>query len=158
MLDAQQKVLENTIYYLENYLNPKGRWSKNIFPKERINRIRYAEVDWKTVSDYIKAMDYKDFLKTPYWKAISDHAKYQVRYRCQICNSTHRLVTHHRNYAIHGQEHAYLQELLVICNECHTIFHNRILDGKSADGSAFAGIVMVGLMIFFIYYFISMKL
>ncbi|GMU19155.1 MAG: hypothetical protein AMXMBFR12_03470 [Candidatus Babeliales bacterium] len=158
MLNAQQKVLENTSYYLENYLNSNGKWNKKIFPKERINKIRYADVDWQAISDHIKGMDYQDFLKTPYWKTITAHAKYKVGYRCQLCNSTHRLVTHHRNYDIHGREHAHMHELIVICDECHTIFHDRISKMESKDeggGAAFTGILILVLIAFSIYCFFA---
>ncbi len=156
MLNAQQKVLENTVYYLENYLNPNVKWDKRIFPKERITKIRYANVDWKTVSDHIKAMDYQDFLKTPYWQAITAHSKYKVGYRCQLCNSTHRLVTHHRNYNIHGREHAHMQELIVRCNKCHNIFHDRISKKKSKAVSEFLMIFLfLGLIAYMIGYFFA---
>ena len=121
----QKKVSENTIFYLENYLNPHRTWDKKITPKERINQIRYADVDWKTICKHIKGMDYHNFLKTPYWKAIAAHTKYKAGYKCQLCNSPHNLITHHRNYGIHGFEHAHMQELTVICNKCHNRFHEQ---------------------------------
>lgn len=127
----QKRVLENTSYYLENYLNPDRRWDKEILPQQRINKIRYADVNWKTVSDHIKSMDYQNFLKTPYWKAIADHTKYKAGYRCQLCNSPYGLVTHHRNYDIHGREHDHIQELIVLCDDCHSKFHDKIPKSES---------------------------
>ena len=70
-------------------------------------------------------MGYYDFLKTPYWKAIAAHTKYKAGYRCQICNSADHLVTHHRDYSIHGLEHAHIHELTVLCDDCHNKFHNQ---------------------------------
>ena len=122
----RRKILHATLYYLKNYLNPDEKWDKRITPKERINKIRYAEVHWETVSDYIKDMDYRHFLKTPYWKAIAAHTKYRAGYRCQLCNSAYNLVTHHRSYKIHGREHAHMHELIVLCNNCHSKFHDKI--------------------------------
>lgn len=121
----RKKVLENTFCYLEKYLNPDRNWAKEIAPKQRIYRIRFANVNWETVSDHIKGMEYQDFLKTPYWRAIAAHTKYKAGYRCQLCNSSYNLVTHHRDYRIHGSEHAHMQELTVICDDCHTKFHDR---------------------------------
>ena len=122
----RKRILGNTCDYLENYLNPERNWDKEITPKQRIDRIRYANVNWKIVSEHIKGMDYGNFLRTPYWKAIAAHAKYRAGFRCQLCNSANNLVTHHRNYGIHGFEHAYMQELIVLCDSCHNKFHNRI--------------------------------
>lgn len=120
-----QKLLKNTHYYLENYLNPNRSWNRLVSPKERINRIRHSNVNWKTVSDHIRNMKYQDFLRTPYWKAIASYSKFRARYRCQVCNSAYDLATHHRNYGIHGAEHAHIHELIVLCNDCHSKFHGK---------------------------------
>lgn len=114
-----------TSSYIEKYLNPDRSWEKDIPPKERIKQIQYANVNWRIVSDHIKSMDYQSFLQTPYWKAIAAHTKYKAGYRCQLCNSPRRLITHHRNYDIHGFEHAYMQDLTVLCDDCHNKFHDR---------------------------------
>ncbi|MBS0653557.1 MAG: hypothetical protein JSR39_08575 [Verrucomicrobia bacterium] len=122
----RKTVQENTLYYLKNYLHPDRIWDKEITPKQRINQIRYANVNWEVVSDHIKGMDYQDFLRTPYWKAIAAHIKYRAGYKCQLCNSANNLVTHHRDYGIHGFEHAHMQELIVLCDGCHSKFHDRL--------------------------------
>jgi 5-methylcytosine-specific restriction endonuclease McrA len=126
----REKVLENTRYYLETHLNPNRNWDRWVSPKERINQIRYSNVNWKTVSNYIRGMEYQDFLRTPYWKAIAAHSKFKAGYRCQVCNSPYDLATHHRNYAIHGFEHAHMYELVVLCNACHSKFHGQTPKSK----------------------------
>lgn len=126
MSNTQKSAFEYTSYYLENYLNPNKIWDKKIAPKQRIDQIRYAEVNWQTVFNHIKGMDYQNFLKTPYWKAIAAHTKYKAGYRCQLCNSASSLVTHHRSYDIHGREHEHMHELIVLCNYCHNKFHDQI--------------------------------
>ncbi len=124
--DSKRKtVLENTLYYLENHLNPDKKWDKKITPNLRIYQIRYANVDWDAVTNHIRGMDYQNFLKTPYWKAIAAHTKYKAEYRCQLCNSSYNLVTHHRDYRIHGFEHARMQDLIVLCDDCHSRFHDQ---------------------------------
>ncbi|HSX26369.1 MAG TPA: hypothetical protein VLE89_05110, partial [Chlamydiales bacterium] len=85
--------------------------------------VRYADVNWTAVLDHIKGMNYQDFLATPYWKTIAAHTRYKAGYRCQLCNSGAYLTTHHRNYDIHGREHAHMNELIVLCNNCHQKFH-----------------------------------
>ena len=143
----RKRISENTLYYLENHLNPNKMWDKEITPKQRINQIRYADVNWGTVSTHIRGMDYQNFLKTPYWKAIAAHTKYKAGYRCQLCNSSRDLVTHHRNYGIHGFEHARMEELIVICDDCHSKFHNRI-SKRSVNG-----IVALMTLLFLLIYF-----
>lgn len=138
----RQKVLQNTIYYIENYLNPNKTWNKWISPKERINQIRYFNVNWKTVSDHIKGMKYEEFLKTPYWKAIATHSKFKAGYRCQVCNSSYNLATHHRNYAIHGFEHAHMNELIVLCDDCHSKFHRKRQKSKFKRKVGLIGLII----------------
>lgn len=119
----RKRISENTLCYLEKYLHPDKKWDRKITPKQRINQIRYANVNWETVSDYIRGMGYQNFLKTPYWKAITAHTKFKAGYRCQLCNSSGTLVTHHRHYGIHGFEHAHMHELIALCDHCHNKFH-----------------------------------
>lgn len=116
---------ENTSRYLENFLNPFGNWDNTISPALRIEHIRNANVNWSVIAFHIQSMEYRNFLKTPYWRAIAAHTKYKAGYRCQVCNSSQRLATHHRNYAIRGYEHSQLQELTVLCDSCHSQFHRK---------------------------------
>jgi hypothetical protein len=82
-------------------------------------------VDNFFIKKYIKNMNYYDFLKTPYWKIVSKKAKEFCGYRCMLCNSSNNLHTHHRTYEHHGEEHRYIKEdLIVLCKECHSKFHN----------------------------------
>ena len=122
--DKQSQLEKNTFYYIENCLNPNQKWNEKFSAKRRIDFIRFADVDWTAISDHIRGMAYYDFLVTPYWRAIAAHTKYKAGYRCQVCNSGSNLVTHHRNYEIHGREHAHLNELIALCNRCHQKFHN----------------------------------
>lgn len=154
---SRERILENTSCYLENYLNPDKKWNAQITPIQRINRIRYAHVDWRAVFYHIKDMDYQDFLKTPYWKAIAAHTKYKAGYRCQLCNSAYDLVTHHRSYDIHGREHAHMQELIVICDNCHNRFHDKIPEYKpnekdSSNPQESLIILILYLMFFFVFF------
>lgn len=120
----KSKILKNTSYYIEHYLNPLQKWNPKTSPKRKVDLIRNADVDWSEISKFIKAMSYRDFLETPYWKAVAAHAKYKAGYRCLLCKNCTNLVAHHRNYNIHGMEHAHVDELIVLCNNCHQKFHD----------------------------------
>lgn len=119
-----QKISENTFYYIENYLNPNAIWLKETKQKDRINAIKDLIIHDDKIEEHIQSMEYQEFLKTPYWKAISSHVKYKAKYRCQLCNNTENLATHHRNYDIHGKEHLHMTELVALCEECHAKFHD----------------------------------
>lgn len=130
-LDEQLKTIEeNTFGYINKYLDPARIWKNDVPPQQRIVEIKQAKVNWSAVAIHIQDMSYQKFLKTPYWKAIAAHVKYKAGYRCQICNSARNLSTHHRNYEIHGFEHAYMQELTVLCQDCHDRFHDRLRKPK----------------------------
>lgn len=126
-LQLSRKKLDNTLHYIDNYLNPNMSWSKDIKTYDRYTSIKTGFVNWDMICDHIKSMNYKDFLNTPYWKAIANVKKHQVGYKCQMCGSNHKLVVHHRNYDNHGKEHTFdvmKSDLIVLCNKCHKKFHN----------------------------------
>ena len=70
-------------------------------------------------------MNYQDYLKTDYWKAVSDAVKKRADYRCQLCNSQHDLCAHHRTYEHRGRELEHLSDLTCLCRRCHEIFHGK---------------------------------
>lgn len=125
-LKNKQQYEENTKIYINNYLNPSNSWNENLKPYQRYNEIRNNySVSWKEICIYIKNMAYKEFLKTPYWKAISWKAKQKANFCCQLCNNSRGLETHHRTYETHGMEHANLEDLIVLCHNCHAKFHDK---------------------------------
>ena len=119
----------NTDFYIEHYLDPESSWKSECKQRERFDNVSPRMFDWKydskRICDHIKRMPYGEFLKTPYWKALSQQAKYKSKFKCQLCNSSEKLETHHRTYDFHGQEHEYegFKQLIVLCRECHGKFH-----------------------------------
>ena len=84
----------------------------------------------KKISDmiegYICSMNYYDFLKTPYWKIISEKVKKKSKYRCQRCGSRNNLEVHHITYDNHGREHIFWKEdLICLCSICHRSKHKQ---------------------------------
>lgn len=68
---------------------------------------------------------YDDYLKTDYWKAVAHEVKKRAGWRCQLCNSQHDLMTHHRTYDHRGKEMEHLDDLTCLCRRCHEIFHGK---------------------------------
>lgn len=68
---------------------------------------------------------YNAYLKTDYWKKVSEAVKKRAEYRCQLCNSQHDLCAHHRTYEHRGNELNYLNDLVCLCRRCHEIFHGK---------------------------------
>ena len=70
-------------------------------------------------------MDYADFLKTPYWKAIALYVKESAGKKCSMCGATKTLEVHHLTYDNHGDELHHLDDLTCICRKCHENLHSK---------------------------------
>lgn len=116
---------ECTDRYIKDYLNPSSYWKHNVKNWTKIQSLQNAYVDWSEISEYIKEMSYSDFLKTPYWKAISERIRYRAKNKCQMCGSDKNLNVHHRSYENHGDEIHHMEDLICICGNCHSKFHNK---------------------------------
>lgn len=68
---------------------------------------------------------YDEYLKTDYWKAVAQEVKKRAGWRCQLCNSQHDLMAHHRTYEHRGNEMEHLSDLTCLCRRCHEIFHGK---------------------------------
>lgn len=117
----------NTVWYITQYLDPELVWPKEMSIWNKIQALKAdrTELDWDYISSQIKSMPYQDFLKTPYWKAITVKKMKEANFKCQICNNKGVLSTHHRSYDIHGMEIFNLKELIVLCQDCHQKHHNK---------------------------------
>ena len=115
-----------TEYFIAYYLNIEAIWDNKLITMEKaFRRVKscYCRADKDLITNIISLMLYKDFLKTPYWIAVSYHKKVTVNFRCQICNNGLHLNTHHRNYNYLSREIDNLNELTVLCNRCHKKYH-----------------------------------
>lgn len=119
---------EATSQFIEMYLDENKAWVKELnytpYKKYSILFDILNGCNQEFISEYIKSMPYKSFLKTPYWSAIALYTKYRAKYSCTFCNSKLNLVTHHKTYANHGEEIYYLNDLVVLCDSCHSKHHN----------------------------------
>lgn len=125
----EEKIAKNTQWYISNYISPTRVWCEGVTIKTKINQVIYPEytINHKSVCEAIQDLTYDNFLCTPYWSAISLYAKSLAKFKCQLCNSSDNLQTHHKTYARHGYEHmtkVIKEDLIVLCEECHTKFHD----------------------------------
>lgn len=121
----KQREEQYTKTIIENYINPSCSWKKEVPKKEYYNRLddymRYADED--KIAEEIKELDYRDFLQTPYWKAIAYEKKRKSNFKCELCNNEGLLNVHHKTYERHGYEFYNLKDLIVLCDDCHKKFH-----------------------------------
>lgn len=71
-----------------------------------------------------KAIPYREYLLTDWWKKIKSAAIRRADSRCQVCYSRGLLNVHHRTYARLGCEMD--NDLTVLCRRCHELFHELI--------------------------------
>ena len=58
----------------------------------------------------LRDMSYGDFLRTPYWDAISTEVKRKNGWRCGLCGGYGVLNVHHRDYKNHGYELYHMED------------------------------------------------
>ena len=77
---------------------------------------------WRGVlnSAELRSIPYVDFLQTQYWRAVSEHLKTEYPW-CALCTEplAGPLEVHHRTYKHRGSEWEHLEDLAVLCHECH---------------------------------------
>ena len=130
--EASRKVSEkeSTDAFICSFLDPDGKWNidkKDWFKEMERNLWGCNQED---VYTFINRMPYKAFLLTPYWQAVAQQVKYRARYKCKLCNEGGVLNVHHRDYSIHGKEHSCINELLCLCQRCHSKHHDKLAEIK----------------------------
>lgn len=118
----RERLEKATQVYIENYLNPDKQWKRGTRWAQKWEEIT-QRVNRSKVAEYIKGMNYQDFLNTLYWKTIAEKVKYRSK-KCAVCNSEENLNVHHRTYEHHGEELYYMwKDLVCLCHECHEKYH-----------------------------------
>jgi 5-methylcytosine-specific restriction endonuclease McrA len=73
-------------------------------------------------ADLIRSMSYKRFLNSEYWQVVRAGAIDTHGSHCHYCGGSGSDV-HHKTYEHHGLEHEFLTDLMVVCRDCHGIYH-----------------------------------
>ena len=122
----QITISNNTEYYIDTYLDPFSSWNKDANLRQAFYKIEgdFYKCNVGEIEDFIKNMSYDEFLETPFWKAISYFVKYRSKFKCEVCNSNEKLVTHHKTYENHGKEiSCFKDDLICLCSNCHEKYH-----------------------------------
>lgn len=67
--------------------------------------------------------DYQEYLDSEGWKAKRDMVRQYWDNRCALCNAEGELHVHHRTYERRGNER--LTDLILLCKDCHSKFHDK---------------------------------
>lgn len=97
--------------------------------KRRYKKCRKSDSDVCAKKDSkimtkLKQMPYDEYLKTSHWQKVRQRKIKDVGYKCQICGESGKeLHLHHNSYEHKGEEQHYLEDLVVLCCDCHNLFH-----------------------------------
>ena len=80
-------------------------------------------LDWSQVKGHILSVKYFYFLKSSYWRIISEEVKRRANWRC-ACGCRENLQVHHTKEGdqYHGEEHL-MNGLVCLCKNCHQGLH-----------------------------------
>jgi hypothetical protein len=111
------------------YLNPEYVLPENANMRDLAMRMDRSITSFNShaIMKTIKVMNYKDFLKTLYWKICAYRARKKSGFRCAMCGSNEKLNVHHSTYDFHGREHTKdgLKSLTCVCQSCHAKHHDK---------------------------------
>ena len=91
--------------------------------EEESRLIRDYEIQSALTPELIK-MPYQKFLASAYWEIVKRVMRRHHEGRCQICGATKKLDVHHKTYRHHGLELQFLDDLMLVCRDCHQKIHN----------------------------------
>lgn len=129
MITPEVQLLPGTEYCKIKYLSVVIQNSLKNFIF--IKKLQHPNTDTTGLVNKIKSMSYDDFLKTKFWRAISEYMKFRYFYKCRFCGSYIDLVTHHKTYKNHGYEYlpdVMSSDLIVVCDKCHKRIHHKCKD------------------------------
>ena len=122
--EKENMIKERTEEYIKYYLDSDRAWNVRTKTWQKIQSLQDFYVDYNEIENYIKNMDYNDFLQTPYWKAIAEKVKSRAKWTCEMCGkSAECLNVHHPDYSFHGRELQNINRLKCLCPDCHEKFH-----------------------------------
>lgn len=67
-------------------------------------------------------VDYREYLKSPWWKLVRRRAILAAGHRCRICRVSARLEVHHLTYERLGNERP--EDVIALCGPCHADQHD----------------------------------
>lgn len=65
----------------------------------------------------LNCMSYREYLRTPEWRAVRERKLTESGDKCRICKATKKLNVYHFVFGVRGREE--MNELEVLCNDCH---------------------------------------
>ena len=101
------------------------RWLRAVVIQHNPEKVKITDVNkaWKEL--------YSQYIQSDVWEYRACVIKAKFNYRCQLCNKHKEeigLHAHHRTYERLGNE--LLEDITVLCADCHAKFHDKVSDGQ----------------------------
>ncbi|TXH41275.1 MAG: HNH endonuclease [Desulfurellales bacterium] len=102
-------------------LSPEATFAKEDSPMAQFwLRRDLAGVDHRKLRQALRALPYRTFLQTMYWRTLRHIVFVRDKWLCRYCGDDWcSLEVHHTTYKNHGAEHLYLSDLKTACENCH---------------------------------------
>jgi|GEM_PF-798842 len=107
-----------------NRIITKNDIKKNIRAIKNKNKKKKKGIRTEYNENALKDINYKDFLKTDYWRFVRKIVLKRDKNKCQMCGRNNNLHIHHLTYKNHFNEHKNLNDLITLCDQCHSIEHS----------------------------------
>jgi hypothetical protein len=103
--------------------NPElGMWRLTAAGRPPVDRLANPEPASAARVAELRAMDYRDYLRTQEWRRTRAAALVLAKHACAFdVTHTRGLDVHHRTYDRLGEE--LVDDLLVLCRDCHALHH-----------------------------------
>ena len=108
--------------YLKKYKKLIKEYNKRLNPK--IN----PKIKNELTIEELNSISYKEYLKTNHWKRVRKLAFKRAKYKCEQCEQCGNkgvLHPHHKTYKNRGNEHNNLDDIIVLCEDCHSKIHDK---------------------------------
>lgn len=119
------KSLEEELEYKKSLLSGRKIEQPKVKPKPRV-LVPYTdstpEIQPQKQLMFISNAEKLAYMKTEQWKQLKFKRLEIAQYKCECCESTHRLHLHHVNYKRLTQE--LIEDVAILCEGCHNRIHS----------------------------------
>lgn len=67
---------------------------------------------------------YDNYVSSQYWKLVRDLVRHRDKHQCVQCSGKEKLVVHHKTYTNFTNEYNNLDDLVLLCKDCHKKSHS----------------------------------
>jgi hypothetical protein len=117
MWAKKEGVTKKEWHALNGYLHSREYTGAEV-PKKRKKAIKIV-----LEAKELNKLPYNEYLQTDHWKQTRRKVKRKFK-RCVICNSSGNLHVHHRSYKWKGHKDKEINDLVLLCRDCHYLFHD----------------------------------